>query len=159
MQANTLCTLIAQRIDPKQFWLSGLEIVWLMETRLPPIEGETSPFDTPENNTIVAEIEANYDTLAAAYEKQLLMADVASAVQSLLDSTAQQRGYDNIFTLISYVTSTNPVFQREGQVGLFWRDRVWEACLQIKNDVIAGNRPLPTIEEVLAEMPVIVWGE
>ncbi len=84
---------------------------------------------------------------------------IVSAVQRLLDTTAQQRGYDNIFTLISYVASANPVFQREGQAGLLYRDRAWETCLQIKNDAIAGARLLPTVAEVLAEMPVIDWGE
>jgi hypothetical protein len=82
---------------------------------------------------------------------------ITVAVQALLDSRAQQRGYDDIFTLISYHNSLNPIFQTEGQAGLTWRDAVWTKCLEIKNDVIAGNRSMPTVSELIAELPEIVW--
>lgn len=161
MDKNILRQLVAQQIPVDHFHFEGDTLVFTdpEKNSKPCTAPNESPYDTPENRAIVAEVIANYDTLAAEFVQQQLMVEVVSAVQSFLDTTAQQRGYDNIFTLISYVTSTNPVFQREGQAGLFWRDRVWETCLQIKNDVIAEIRPVPTEEEVLAEMPVIDWGE
>ena len=56
MDANILCPLLAQRIPPEQFQLRGLEVFWVDED-----------FDTPENRAIVADVVANYDTLAAGY--------------------------------------------------------------------------------------------
>jgi len=82
---------------------------------------------------------------------------VVIAVQDLLDRTAHERNYDNIFTLCSYATSTDPTFAAEGQAGMAWRDLVWTTCRAIMEDVIAGMRPLPTVAEVLAELPTFVW--
>ena len=61
MDVNMLCRLLVQRIDPKQFQLSGLKIEWLDVHRLPAAD---SPYDTPENRAIVAEVIENYATLA-----------------------------------------------------------------------------------------------
>lgn len=57
MNASTLCSLIAQRIDPKQFQLWGLDVHWMSEE-----------YDTPENRAIVDDVLKNYPELAAAYE-------------------------------------------------------------------------------------------
>jgi hypothetical protein len=57
MDANILCTLLAQRIPPEQFQLWGLE-VHLMSPE----------YVTPENRAIVSDVIANYEALAAAYE-------------------------------------------------------------------------------------------
>jgi len=68
MDAQILCTLLAQRLDPEYHRLSGLEVVWLNEDKVP---DENSFYDTPENRAIVADVIANYDTLAAAYLESL----------------------------------------------------------------------------------------
>ncbi len=90
-------------------------------------------------------------------EAEARMVAVVSAVQSFLDRTAQERQYDNIFTLISYILSPDPVFKAEAEAGNVWRDAVWVQCREIKDAVIAGTRPLPTVKEVLAELPAMVW--
>jgi len=56
MDPNILCTLLAQQIPPEQFQLWGLEVHWMDES-----------YNTPENQTIVADVIANYDALAAVY--------------------------------------------------------------------------------------------
>ena len=61
MNANILCTLLAQRIPPEQFQLWGLEVHWMDEA-----------YNTPENQAIVSDVVANYDTLEAAYIKSQL---------------------------------------------------------------------------------------
>ena len=35
----------------------------------------------------------------------------------------------------------------------------WARSYVIMNAVLAGNRPMPTIEEVFAELPVLEWPE
>jgi len=58
MEANILCTLLAQRIPPEQFQLWGLDIHWMDEA-----------YNTPENQAIVVDVIANYDTLEVEYLK------------------------------------------------------------------------------------------
>jgi hypothetical protein len=81
-----------------------------------------------------------------------------AAVQAWLDDTAEERNYDHILSACSYVTSTNPLFQAEGQACVAWRDAVWASCYQIMGNVQAGNRAAPaTTEDLIAELPTIVW--
>lgn len=79
------------------------------------------------------------------------------AIQNYLDTTAQERRYDNIFTAISYVNSTDEIFAREARACLEWRDKVWRTCYNILDEVEAGLRPIPTIEELIEELPKINW--
>jgi hypothetical protein len=53
MNLNILCTLLAQRIDPTKWQLRGTDICWL-----------DPAWDTPENNSTVDDVKANYDVLA-----------------------------------------------------------------------------------------------
>jgi hypothetical protein len=81
-----------------------------------------------------------------------------AAVQAWLDDTAEERNYDHILSACSYVTSTNPQFQAEGQACVAWRDAVWASCYQIMGEVMAGNRVAPaTTGDLIAELPAIVW--
>ena len=80
------------------------------------------------------------------------------AIQGLLDTTSQSRGYDGIVSLCSYATSTDPVFGTEGRAGVVWRDAVWKRGNEIITLVESGGMEMPTIEWVLAELPVMTWG-
>ena len=82
---------------------------------------------------------------------------LTDGVQSYMDSKAQERGYDNIHTACSYVNSTDEVFKAEGTACLAWRDQVWRKCYDILAEVKQGKRAVPTLEEVIAELPVLVW--
>ena len=37
------------------------------------------------------------------------------------------------------------------------RDATWAKGYEILDDVLSGKRPMPTIEEVLAELPPLEW--
>lgn len=80
-----------------------------------------------------------------------------NAIQSYLDTEAQAHFYDGILSLCSYATSVNPKFGPEGQAGVIWRDACWTIGYTIMAEVQAQTRAIPTIEELLAEMPVMVW--
>ena len=79
-----------------------------------------------------------------------------NAVQSLLDTTAQAKHYDNIISCCSYAGAPN-AFQAEGQAAIEWRGNVWATCYTIMAEVQAGTIPAPTIPELLAMLPVMVW--
>ena len=82
---------------------------------------------------------------------------LTSAIQSTLDKKAQERGYDSILSLCTYATSAKPKFKAEGQAGVEWRDEVWAKGYAILADVESGSRAIPTVDELLAELPNFVW--
>jgi len=81
------------------------------------------------------------------------------AIQGRLDAFAQTRGYDGILSAASYATSTIPQFRAEGQYAVEARDLTWANGYEILGAVLAGERPMPTIEEVFAELPDLAWPE
>ena len=86
-----------------------------------------------------------------------LIAGFTNLVQSHLDTKAKERNYDNILSLCTYATSTNPTFAKEGQAGVVWRDSVWAKCYAILAEVQAGTRVMPT--DIISELPIFTWGE
>jgi hypothetical protein len=82
---------------------------------------------------------------------------LTSAIQSMLDEKAQERNYDNILSLCTYATSPTVKFADEGQAAIKWRDEVWAKGYSILADVESGERAIPTVDELLAELPNFVW--
>lgn len=80
-----------------------------------------------------------------------------NAIQSYLDKEAQAHFYDGILSLCSYATSTNLKFGPEGQAGVVWRDDCWSVGYAVLAECEAGTRAIPTVDELLAEMPAMVW--
>ena len=69
----------------------------------------------------------------------------------------KSRGYDGIISLCTYANSAVPQFKTEGQAGINFRDACWATCYQIMSDVQSELRTIPTVEQVLLEMPNISW--
>ena len=92
-----------------------------------------------------------------AEAKAALQAEFTNAVQERLDTFAQTRGYDGIMSASSYATSTDPIFKAEGERAVALRDATWRACYNLLNEVLSGNRSVPTLEEVFAELPELTW--
>lgn len=81
------------------------------------------------------------------------------AVQNHLDKTAQSRDYDNTYTCLSYLSSTDEVWRRESNAFNAWRDSVWRKCHEIMNAALEGAVQPPTVEELIAQLPVIDWND
>jgi hypothetical protein len=81
------------------------------------------------------------------------------AVQAHLDNTAKSRGYDNTYTCLSYLSSTDETWHREANAFNAWRDSVWRKCHEILNAFMAGEIAQPTVEELIEQLPVIDWGD
>jgi len=87
----------------------------------------------------------------------LLTKKYMDAIQNHLDTTVQERNYDGILSLCTYATSPNTTFALEGQAGVNWRDACWTYAYQVFDDVNNGSRILPTVTELIAELPTINW--
>lgn len=78
----------------------------------------------------------------------------SQAIQIALDAFAQTRKYDGIMSACSYAESTDPIFAAEAAYCIQLRDTTWRQAYNIMDEVLAGTRPLMTIEELIAELPV-----
>ena len=90
-------------------------------------------------------------------EEQL--AAFTAAIQAHLDDFAKTRNYDGIMSAATYATSAVPKFRMEGQYAVAARDAVWAKGYELMDAVLAGTRPMPDLEEVLAELPALEWPE
>lgn len=94
---------------------------------------------------------------ADAHSADEMIASVQQAVQQRLDDFARTRAYDGILSAATYAASAVPKFAAEGQYAVQARDATWAACYQIMADVQAGTRAMPSVEDVLAELPALEW--
>ena len=117
--------------------MEGVALVFNVETGERYIEARTYPDKT------LAKIQAE--------AKQRLI----TAIQGHLDSKAQERGYDNIFTACTYAGDPNPTWNTEGTAFKAWRSAVWQYCLTVLADIEAGTRAIPTESELIAELPAL----
>ena len=85
-----------------------------------------------------------------------LLSRYNEGLQSHLDTTAKSYGYDNINTAISYAEEPSvPKFQIEGKAFRAWRSLFWAKVNEIKNEVLDGERDIPSIEEIISVSPVL----
>lgn len=120
------------------------------------VDGSQDDLITPDMQYLSAEALAALRAPAPlTFEQQ--MAVFEGAIQASLDAFARTRNYDGIMSACTYVTSTVPAFAAEGQRCVELRDATWQAAYALLAEVQSGARPVPTLEEVLAEMPALAW--
>lgn len=85
-----------------------------------------------------------------------IIAGFVSAIQQRLDDFAKTRGYDGIMSACTYATSTVPKLKTEGQYCVEARDNTWSMAYDMLEDVQSGA-DVPTMEEVMASLPVLAW--
>ncbi len=92
----------------------------------------------------------------AEQETQIIQS-LGRAVKTHLDAVVEIRDYDSIISACTYATSAVPRYQADGQACVNWRDAVWLYVYQVLDDVQAGDRAIPTAEELIAELPELTW--
>jgi hypothetical protein len=106
---------------------------------------------------MIAEWEAEGNTIPPYVPLPPTLADYESAIQAIVDATAKEKLFRDGVTLASYVTSTDPAWSAEAQAFVAWRDAVWRYAYAELAKVQTGQREQPTVEDFLAEIDPITW--
>lgn len=80
-------------------------------------------------------------------------------VEAYIDSVVRLRGYNNIYTCISHMSSKIAQKAKDAEVASDWRDQVWVTCNELVAEYMGGQIGELTLEQVIAELPVIQWVE
>jgi hypothetical protein len=83
--------------------------------------------------------------------------DYIAAAQHLLDSTVQQRNYDDIAACVTYAGDPDATFNAEGSAAKAWRSQVWRACYERLAAMQSGQTPQLAITDFVASLPKLVW--
>ena len=85
--------------------------------------------------------------------------EIKAVVQTLIDQTAHQKGYDNGVYCTSYVGDPDPEFDAQARAFLAWRGRCWRTCYNILNSVTAGTVAPEDVTDayVIERLPVMEW--
>lgn len=86
----------------------------------------------------------------------MIEATFTAALEAHYDNVAQSRRYDNRLTCALRAGYPGP-FQPEGSTFAVWMDNCNAYAYQQLGVVKSGQRPMPTVEELIAELPSIVW--
>jgi len=102
--------------------------------------------------TLPDDIQAMVDEQNAQRELDDYKKSLNSKIQILLNRQALNLGYDNINSIGKYIGYDNPYREQAEGLGT-WTANVWATAEQIQQDVLNGDREMPTVDEVLAELP------
>ena len=80
-----------------------------------------------------------------------------NAIQSFMDSKAQEKNYDNIKSAALRAALPDSPFHNEGLAAGTWMDNCWALSYQILAEVKVGTRQMPTVEELINMMPELMW--
>jgi len=95
--------------------------------------------------------------IAADAERQLSLVEYQRAIEDHVTTVAQQRGYRSDVSCASHVLSTVSKWRDEGAAFVAWRDTVWIKAFVVLKTVENGERPAPTIAELIEELPKLTW--
>lgn len=85
-----------------------------------------------------------------------ITAELTAALEAYYDIKAKERRYDSRYTCALRAGYAGP-FQAEGQTFAVWMDTCNAYGYQVIADVLAAKRPTPTAEQLIAELPKLVW--
>lgn len=87
-----------------------------------------------------------------------LQRELTDSLQKRLDDKAREHLYDDIKSLCTYLPDDpNPVYAAEGALGRVWRSDTWTVSTAVMMQVMAGQRGIPTKEELLALLMPLKW--
>lgn len=98
-----------------------------------------------------------------------LLAGYTAAVQAHLDAVALGRDYDDMKSCVTYadadpaptgnavIDALTARFKADGVAARNWRSLVWATCYALLAEIRAETRPVPSVDELIAELPTLTW--
>jgi len=119
----------------------GWQVKWLVE----------SLFNTPlEEQQAVAKQEVE--------QKAHLRRNVSMTARSVLDGFARERGYFDVVSAVSYLSSTNTQYKAEAERVNLLRDQFWAKYNEVYAEVDAKTRAEPqNYSDIVGDMIILTW--
>ena len=87
-----------------------------------------------------------------------IQTQLEQGIEAWMNTVVAERHYNSIDTCIArYTDSPNSKYAQEAKAVKDWNTAVWDKYWGILAEVKADTRPIPTLEEVIAELPKLVW--
>lgn len=144
----------------KKYFYNGKEYLSDYRVRQAIFEMERKAFpEEPEENKVEF-----WNELGVTYTEEPdpeptpeeIQAKLTYEVQRVLDDEAKKLGYDSCLSVCSYVDTGVQKFDAEGKAFRAWRSAVWSKGYEILAEVKEGKREIPTVEDLIAELPKLV---
>lgn len=87
--------------------------------------------------------------------QSIAMAKAEATVQKHINTTIKDLGYDDENSIAKYLVEGNPFYDECAAISI-WIGNVWVYAHQVQADIVVGNRTMPTIEELIEELPKLV---
>ena len=100
------------------------------------------------------EIIKTYEVVAIPQEEIIATTVKAmeEAIEAHINTTVKAKGYNSQDSIAKYLVVGNPFYAECTAISL-WIGSVWVYSHQVQADVMAGTMVMPTIEELIAELP------
>ena len=153
-------------IDDVSASITGGGVVWLDDSGTIKCSGaQPSPaheFDVKTKTWVLDKAkQAEIDAQAAQVAGLARLAEIENAIQSHINQTVQGlgMGFTDDQSLIGKYAGYENVFRPYAEAIGKWVAEIWYKAGIDKAAIIAGEKPIPTIEEALAEIPTFVMPE
>ena len=92
---------------------------------------------------------------------QARLAEIENAIQTHINQTVANlgMGFTDDTSLIGKYAGYDNVFRPIAEAVGKWVAGIWYKAAQDKNAIIAGKKPIPTVEEAVARIPKFVMPE
>ena len=132
---------------------------WLSEV---PISGRVTSIIPPYKRNIPDGYGINYTwyglivipyTPPPTSNQNIMYEIIGSQISNYIDQKAREFGYSDATSIISYINSSNLKYKSEAENFNNFRTLCWEKCEAIQEEVRQGLRNMPTLEQVIKELP------
>ena len=106
---------------------------------------------TNEEGVVVTKAEQEAEYLDK--KMQYLAKAMEQGIESHINEIVKAKGYNSQDSIAKYLVSGNPFYTECTAISL-WIGSVWVYSHQVQADVMDGIRTMPTLEELIAELPV-----
>jgi hypothetical protein len=102
-----------------------------------------------------AEVDAEVARITLERTQTRQQVALTAAIRAYIDAPAKAWDYDDAKSAVGYVGDAYAPFDAEGQAIKAFRSECWRVAGIVRSAVLAGERTMPTVEEMLALLPSV----